>query len=202
MAIRKLVAILLPFAVLTVLGLSLGTPSQIRPLLPREPSSLDLPLPFQDGEQVTYQVNWKPWFLLPSLIAGEVTLNLEQATYEGTEVFKISASAVSGGAFQSLVGLNIRDHFESITDSSSFRSYLYKSETRHGRRQRDLEVRIDYERQPCADSGTRCRGPTPSSNSERDLPGCTSLRQRHSLSRLRDQAPRNETRGKLPDGSQ
>jgi hypothetical protein len=44
------------------------------------------------------------------------------------------------------VGLDIRDHFESITDSSSFRSYLYKSEIRHGRRQRDLEVRIDYER--------------------------------------------------------
>jgi hypothetical protein len=52
---------------------------------------------------------------------------------------------VSGGALKSLMGLDIRDYFESIIDSRDFRSYRYRHQARQGRRKRDLEVTIDYQ---------------------------------------------------------
>ncbi len=126
-----------------MLPLLLG--GQVRQLLPEEPVPPDS-FPFREGEGVTYEVYWKPWFLLPSVKAGEIRLSLSREPYEGKDAFKISAWAVSGGAFRSVMGLDIRDYFESTMDSENLRSYRYRHKARQGRRQRDLEVTVDYQK--------------------------------------------------------
>ncbi len=101
-------------------------------------------VPFQQGEEVRYEINWKPLFLLPSFKAGEVRLTIEKTTYAGRDAYKISAWAASDGLLKSVAGLDVKDYFESTIDGGSFRSQRFFQQTRENSRQRDLEVTMDY----------------------------------------------------------
>ncbi len=113
------------------------------PLLDSEPF-LAAEVPFRQGEEVRYEINWKPLFLFPSFKAGEVRLTIEKSKYAGRDAYKISAWAASDGLLKSVAGLDVKDYFESTIDGDSFRSQRFLQQTRENSRQRDLEVTMDY----------------------------------------------------------
>lgn len=145
MALRR--RTLVALALLTVLASwgvsqhSSAAESALEPLL-RE--GLTYSIPFQPGETLVYEVNWKPVFFFPAFKVGELNLDVKKSTYREKEAFKISALAVSNGALSRVAGLDVRDYFESIIDGESFRSYRVLKQTREGDRKRDVEILFNY----------------------------------------------------------
>ncbi len=39
-------------------------------------------VPFQEGEKLRYEVNWKPLFLTPAFRAGELIFSIHQSEYK------------------------------------------------------------------------------------------------------------------------
>lgn len=131
-----LLAVCLPLA---------GLPaSQEVPSLLEEPESLEIP--FSAGEELGFEVHWKPLFFFPSLKAGEIHLEIEESSFDSTDTFKIRAWARSGGTLSRVVGLKVENYYESEVDQESFRSYRNLQRTRQGSRQRDLELVFDYQK--------------------------------------------------------
>lgn len=102
------------------------------------------PAPFPDGEVLTYEVHWKPLFLIPALKAGEIKIQVSEAGEPGNERLKIRAWADSDGALTRIAGIEVRNYFESEIDARDFRSYRSLQQTREGKRHRDLELHFDY----------------------------------------------------------
>ena len=105
----------------------------------------DYSVPFQEGEKLRYEVNWKPLFLIPAFRAGELTFTIQKSEYKERPTYTISASAFSDGLLSSISGLEVRDYFESNIDRETFRSYRLLRQVRQNKRKRDLEVLFDYE---------------------------------------------------------
>jgi hypothetical protein len=101
--------------------------------------------PFQAGEQLSYEVNWKPVFGIPALKAGEISMDVQRSKLEGVATYKISASACSDGTLTRVAGFEVRNYFESHIDSKNYRSYRIFQKIRQGRRKRDLLLTFDYE---------------------------------------------------------
>ncbi|MFB3142869.1 MAG: DUF3108 domain-containing protein, partial [Acidobacteriota bacterium] len=58
-------------------------------------------VPFQEGEKLRYEVNWKPLFFTPAFRAGELTFSIQQSEYKERPTYTISASAFSEGLLSS-----------------------------------------------------------------------------------------------------
>lgn len=101
--------------------------------------------PFSEGEQLTFEVDWKPLFFIPALKAGEIRLAVEKSEFRGHPTYRIQAWADSAGALTRVVGFRVRNYFESQVDRETFRSYRIFQKTRQGDRQRDLELIFDYD---------------------------------------------------------
>ncbi len=102
--------------------------------------------PFSEGEQLTFEVDWKPLFFIPALKAGEIRLSVEKSEFRGHPTYRIQAWADSAGALTRVVGFRVRNYFESQVDRETFRSYRIFQKTRQGDRQRDLELIFDYDK--------------------------------------------------------
>lgn len=100
-------------------------------------------IPFELGETLVYEVNWKPLFLLPAFKAGEVRLTISRGK-EGR--LQIEGWAVSEGTLSRVAGFDVRNYFLSEIDAESFRSYRSYQQMRQGSRQRNLELIFDYDR--------------------------------------------------------
>lgn len=100
--------------------------------------------PFQSGERLTYQIYWKPLFLIPALKAGEIRIEIREFPNSDPKTWKIRAWADSDGALTRIAGIEIRNYFESEIDRVDYRSYRNLQQTREGKRHRDLELRFDY----------------------------------------------------------
>ncbi|MFQ5737639.1 MAG: DUF3108 domain-containing protein [Acidobacteriota bacterium] len=101
-------------------------------------------IPFREGEQLRFEINWKPLFLLPAFKAGELSLRVDKTRYHRNESYTISAQTLSEGMLKEVAGQDIRDYFESTIDGRSFRSYRFLHRKRQNERKRDLEVEMDY----------------------------------------------------------
>ena len=110
------------------------------------PEGAEFTPPFDSGEELRYEIYWKPMFLIPSLKAGEVRLRLDNSRLEGVDTFKIRGWAISDGALTSLTGLKVNNYYESEIDRKNFRSYRILQQFRQGKRQRDLQLVFDYSR--------------------------------------------------------
>ncbi len=100
--------------------------------------------PFQSGERLRYEVNWKPLFMLPAFKAGEISFEVGESQYEGRPAYNISMDAVSAGRLIEVAKLQVRNRFESIIDSKSFQSYRILKKTRQSKRKRDMLTVFDY----------------------------------------------------------
>jgi hypothetical protein len=105
-----------------------------------------LTAPFQEGESLSYEVNWKPLFAVPAFKAGEVTMSIEKSRLSDKDTYKITAWALSDGALTRVAGFEVKNYFESHIDRLDFRSYRMFQKIRQGKRKRDLELRFDYEK--------------------------------------------------------
>jgi hypothetical protein len=103
-----------------------------------------LSAPFQEGEKLSYEVNWKPLFAVPAFRAGEVTMSIERSRLSDIDTYKITAWAVSDGALTSVAGFEVRNYFESHIDRTDYRSYRMFQKIRQGKRKRNLELTFDY----------------------------------------------------------
>lgn len=101
--------------------------------------------PFQEGEKLAYEVNWKPLFAMPAFKAGEVTMSVEESRLSGLETYKITAWAVSTGTLANVAGFDVRNYFESYIDRRDYRSYRMFQKIRQGTKKRNLELTFDYE---------------------------------------------------------
>ncbi len=143
MAVRQgFLFILVPFVFLVVVLMAAPQEAPLE-LLGEKPHHS---VPFQEGEKLRYEVNWKPLFLSPAFKAGELTFSIHQSEYKKRPTFTISVSAFSEGLLSSIAGLKVRDYFESNIDRETFRSYRLLRQTRQNKRKRDLEVVFDYDR--------------------------------------------------------
>jgi hypothetical protein len=122
-----------------------GVASPQKPPLELLDKNNDYSVPFQEGEKLRYEVNWKPLFLTPAFRAGELTFSIRQSQYKKHPTYTISASAFSDGLLSSIAGLKVRDYFESNIDRKTFRSYRLLRQVRQNKRKRDLEVVFDYD---------------------------------------------------------
>ncbi len=102
-------------------------------------------VPFQVGERLRYEITWKPLFVTPAFKAGELHLMIKESHYQQKPTYTISAQALSEGALSKIVGLEVKDSFESIIDRYDFRPYRTFKQTRRGKRKRDLQVLFDYD---------------------------------------------------------
>ena len=127
-----------------ILHLSLAVPAEVPPTLLLGASVGPVSVPFQDGEKVRYEVNWRPLPFMPAMKAGEINFQIRREKFEGTPAYRITAQARSRG-FLASMGLKIEDDFESIVDARDFRSLRFIHRKRHSKRKRDLEMRVNYE---------------------------------------------------------
>ena len=127
-----------------ILHLSLAAPAEVPPTLLLGASIRPASVPFQDGEKVRYEVNWRPLPFMPAMKAGEIDFQIRREEFEGTPAYRITAQARSRG-FLASMGLKIEDDFESIVDARDFRSLRFIHRKRHSKRKRDLEMRVNYE---------------------------------------------------------
>ncbi|MEE2821489.1 MAG: DUF3108 domain-containing protein [Acidobacteriota bacterium] len=141
---RSGIAVLIFCMLLTmvVVGLVLASENQSQDLLS---NTTDYSVPFEPGERLRYEVKWKPIFLVPAFKAGELTISIKDSHYNGLQAYTLSATTLSGGLLSSVVGLEIRDYFESIIDHTTFKSHKFMRQTRRNTRKRDLEVSFNYE---------------------------------------------------------
>ena len=102
-------------------------------------------VPFQETESLRFEVNWKPLFLMPAFKAGEVSFSIRQSAYQQKPTYTISAWAISEGPLTSMIGLKIKNYFESTVDRNDFRSYRLLRKTHQNKKQRYLEVFFDYD---------------------------------------------------------
>lgn len=109
------------------------------------PLDQEFEAPFQKGEVLRYQVNWKPIFFFPAFKAGELRFFVDQARYRGKDTYRISAWAESAGLLARVAGFEIRNYYQSDIDRRDYRSYRNLQKTRQGERQRDIEITFDYE---------------------------------------------------------
>jgi hypothetical protein len=138
---RGFLFILIPCFLLVVVGVA--TPQ--RAPLELLGNKNNYSVPFQEGEKLRYEVNWKPLFLTPAFKAGELTFSIRQSQYKKHPTYTISAQAFSDGLLSSIAGLKVRDYFESNIDRETFRSYRLLRQVRQRKRKRDLEVVFDYD---------------------------------------------------------
>ncbi len=100
--------------------------------------------PFEVGERLVYHVEWDPpwwFFLLPTMEAGEATLNLSHDNRDREqEAFKIIFTARSSGILTRLARINIDDYYEFITNPDTFCTSSVTKRIREGKRMRDIEV--------------------------------------------------------------
>ena len=100
--------------------------------------------PFQAGERLRYEVNWKPLFMLPAFKAGEINFEVGESQHEGRSAYTISMDAVSAGRLAEVANMEVRNRFESIIDRKSFQSYQILKKTRQSKRKRDMLTVFDY----------------------------------------------------------
>lgn len=105
----------------------------------------NLEFPFAEGETLEFEVNWKPIFLFPAFRAGRIRLTITPSEYRGRPTFRLQGWAESEGTLSRVAGMEVRDYFESQVDRYTFRSYWNLQKLREGKRQRDLELTLDYE---------------------------------------------------------
>ena len=115
---RGFLYILIPSFFLVVVGVATPQKAPLELLDKKNNYSV----PFQEGEKLRYEINWKPLFLTPAFRAGELTFSIRQSQYKKHPTYTISAAAVSDGLLSSITGLKIRDYFESNIDCSSGRA--------------------------------------------------------------------------------
>jgi hypothetical protein len=100
--------------------------------------------PFTSGEKLVYSIEWNPpWYLffLPPMDAGEAELGVSEAfEYDGGKAVKILFTAHSSGSFTKMVGINVDDRSEFITNPDTFCTYRAFKQEREGKRKRDIEV--------------------------------------------------------------
>lgn len=132
--------ILAPALVCTQLPAGSGTP---RPLLDR---GSRYSAPFQAGEKLRYEVNWKPLFATPAFKAGELAFTVKRSLYGKRPAWTITMEAVSAGRLVEVARISVRNRFESIVDARNFHSYRIFREHREGKRKRDLLSVFDYGR--------------------------------------------------------
>ncbi len=100
-------------------------------------------LPFQVGEVIRYQLNYKPLFLTPAFTAGELRIRLDRPKENPNHQYRVSAWVRSAGILKKLAGLDVRDYFESTMDSQSFASQAFLHQVRTNRKQQDIRVEVD-----------------------------------------------------------
>ena len=81
------------------------------PTTPLIDPSAPISIPFEDGERIRYEVNWRPLPFLPSVRAGQVDFCIRKQEYLGTPAYRITAQARSDTSLAAM-GLEIEDEFE------------------------------------------------------------------------------------------
>ena len=114
-----------------------------RPLLDR---GAHYRAPFQAGEQLRYEVNWKPLFASPAFKAGELAFTVKRSRYRKRPAWTITMEAVSAGRLVEVAKISVRNRFESVIDARNFHSYRIFRKHREGKRKRDLLSVFDYRR--------------------------------------------------------
>ena len=102
--------------------------------------------PFQAGEKLRYEVNWKPLFASPAFKAGELAFTVKRSRYRKRPAWTIIMEAVSAGRLAEVAKISVRNRFESIVDARNFHSYRIFRKHREGKRKRDLLSVFDYRR--------------------------------------------------------
>ena len=102
--------------------------------------------PFQAGETLRYEVNWKPLFILPAFRVGELAFAVQRSRYRVKPAWTITMDAVSAGKLVKVARLSVRNRFESVVDARNFHSYRIYRKHREGKRKRDLLSIFDYGR--------------------------------------------------------
>ncbi|HKG22821.1 MAG TPA: DUF3108 domain-containing protein, partial [Blastocatellia bacterium] len=83
------------------------------------PSKLSTPLPFAEGETLTYEINFSK--LIISGGVGELKLKVSKVSDPGKPgLIELQAEAVSKGFFPKLFGIKIKDEFTSQVSSVDF----------------------------------------------------------------------------------
>lgn len=135
--------------------------------------SAPVSIPFEDGERVRYEVNWRPLHFLPSVRAGQIDVWIRKQEYLGTPAYRITAQARSD-TYLAAMGWEIEDELESIVDARDFRSLRFVHRKRSSTRKKDLEFIVDYqanEAQVRENDLAEDRGQTVLSKKIEELPG-------------------------------
>ena len=137
-------AILIVAASVLALGINIGAAKPEESVTNLLDKLSGLSVPFQKNEQLVYEVNWQPLFLLPTFKVGELSLSVIESEYLDQDTFTISARARSEGILASIANLKVRDTFKSIIDRYNFRSYWMLRKIRRNRRNQDIEAHFNY----------------------------------------------------------
>jgi hypothetical protein len=100
--------------------------------------------PFGPGERMAFRIEWSPplyLFFLPTMDAGRAEVTLEEGVeYQSRNFNRIVFTARSSGTLARLVGMNVDDRFEFLTDPETLCTRMIVKREREGKRKRDISI--------------------------------------------------------------
>jgi hypothetical protein len=146
---RRWIALILMLFLLSLAGSqrALAREEQTQENAASEAPAASFQRTLRPGEIFTLGITWRPpvWlFFIPPISAGTITLEIKELIdYEQSPAVRIVGDARSSGTFNSLAGINVQNHYESIVDLKSGCSLQFKLMQREGKRMQDVQIDFD-----------------------------------------------------------
>ncbi|MEK6304621.1 MAG: DUF3108 domain-containing protein [Acidobacteriota bacterium] len=141
--ISKLSGTIAAAVVVTALGAAQTSPEKPATAAPPGAAKVALPLPFQPGETLVYEVSFSK--LIFSGVVGDIKISvLKQAGPESASI-EFKAEAVSRGFFPTLLGFKVKDTYSSTVNAADLGLHSFKRTIQEGKTRREQASTINRE---------------------------------------------------------
>jgi len=127
--------------VLTAIGAAQTNPE--RPVASTPAAKVALPLPFQPGETLVYEVSFSK--LVFSGIVGDIKISVLKPTNPEAASIELKAEAVSRGFFPTLLGFKVKDTYLSTLNAEDMGLQSFRRTIQEGKVRREQTANINRE---------------------------------------------------------
>lgn len=139
--LRKFLALIAIFVQLSLLA---GAQSASQQVVATAAPKIAQPLPFKDGEKLTYEVGFSKFIFSGAI--GEINMSVSKADAPAKPgLLELRAEAVSKGFFPALFGIRLKDRFIALVDPEDFGLHTSTKIIEEGKKRREQKAVVNRE---------------------------------------------------------